>query len=291
MLLSPKTNGRLERMRFNPRSRLTSRSRGDHLTGRGGNSTEFSDYRDYSPGDDMRFIDWNIFSRLQKPYLKLFHLEEEMNVLVIIDGSASMKFGGKFEFAQKLASAFTTIGLYSNEKVSIYGINDENAGIPSHLGPASGRFNAQKFNRFINDVDNSGNITLESGVEKVLKKHSGRGMAIIISDFLTSGDIEKSFNLLFSKGLAPYALQVLSPEELNPELSGDARFVDCETKVTLDITAAGQLTEIYLEYLSNLQQNISDWARNRNGLYAECSSEQDIDSFLFDTLVRRGWIK
>ena len=291
MLLPPKTCGRLERMRFNPRQRLTSRSRGDHLSGRGGNSTEFSDYRDYSPGDDMRFIDWNIFSRLQKPYLKLFHLEEEMNVVIIIDASSSMKFGSKFDCTCKLAEAFTTIGLYSNEKISIYTINDENASIPQHIGPASGRFNNSKFNRFIGESTCGGSQTLEDGIEKILKKHNGRGMAIILSDFLTAGDLQKSFNLLFSKGLAPYALQILSPEELNPELSGDARFVDCETKVTLDISAAGQLTEIYLEYLHTLQQNISDWARNRSGLYVSCSSDCDIDALLFDTLVRRGWIK
>ena len=291
MLLPPKTCGRLERMRFNPRTRLTSRSRGDHLSGRGGNSTEFSDYRDYSPGDDMRFIDWNIFSRLQKPYLKLFHLEEEMNIVIIVDASTSMNFGGKFELATKLASAFATIGLYSNEKVSIYTLNDENLSIPQHIGPASGRFQSSKFNNFIANANCEGAQTLENGIEKILKKHTGRGMAILLSDFLTTGDLQKSFNLLFSKGLAPYALQILSPEELNPEISGDARFVDCETKMTLDISAAGQLTEIYLEYLETLQQNVSNWARNRSGLYTSCSSDCDIDALLFDTLVRRGWIK
>ena len=215
MLLSPKTVNRLERMRFNPRQRLTSRHRGDHLRGRGGSSTEFSDYRDYSPGDDTRFIDWNIFSRLQRPYLKLFHLEEEMNVVIIVDGSKSMDFDGKFEMAQKLAAALSTIGLHSNEKVSLYLVQDSNRSVPEHISPSSGRFHKNAFFQFIENAQAGGSLQLHEGIEQVIKHHTGKGLAIVISDFMTIGDMNKAFNLLFSNGLAPYALQILSPAELN----------------------------------------------------------------------------
>ena len=291
MLLSPKTVNRLERMRFNPRQRLTSRHRGDHLRGRGGSSTEFSDYRDYSPGDDTRFIDWNIFSRLQRPYLKLFHLEEEMNVVIIVDGSKSMDFDGKFEMAQKLAAALSTIGLHSNEKVSLYLVQDSNRSVPEHISPSSGRFHKNAFFQFIENAQAGGSLQLHEGIEQVVKHHTGKGLAIVISDFMTIGDMNKAFNLLFSNGLAPYALQILSPAELNPELSGDIRFVDSETASTLDISAVGSLTEIYQEYLSNLQTNISEQCQKRSGLYACTDSHTQEDDILLNTLVRRGWIK
>ncbi len=110
---------RLERLRIKPLRRLTSRSHGEHLSGKGGSSTEFSDYRDYVPGDDVRFVDWNIFARLNRPYLKLFQMEEEMHVLLLIDASASMGFEGKLLRAKQLAAAFGLMGLMGGERVSV----------------------------------------------------------------------------------------------------------------------------------------------------------------------------
>src|SRR5581483_6129025 len=100
------TLARVERMRLLPVRRLTNRSRGEHLAGKGGASTEFHDYRDYAAGDDVRYVDWNIFARIQRPYLKLSRHEEEMHVVVLLDASASMQFGPKFMRARQLAAAF-----------------------------------------------------------------------------------------------------------------------------------------------------------------------------------------
>lgn len=291
MLLPPRTINRLERMRFNPRQRLTSRHRGDHLRGRGGSSTEFSDYRDYSPGDDTRFIDWNIFSRLQRPYLKLFHLEEEMNVVIILDASKSMAFDKKFEMAQKMTAALSTIGLHSNEKVSLYIIQNKEQSVPEHISPCSGRFHKNAFFKLIENTEAGGSLQLNEGIEQVVKHHKGKGMAFVISDFMTIGDMNKAFNLLFSNGLAPNALQILAPSELNPELNGDIRFVDSESAAILDISAVGSLTEIYHEYLYNLQTNLSEHCQKRSGLFFCTDSHTDPEDVLLNTMVRRGWIK
>ena len=291
MLLAPKLVNRLERMRFNPRQRLTSRHRGDHLRGRGGSSTEFSDYRDYSPGDDTRFIDWNIFSRLQRPYLKLFHLEEEMNVVIILDASRSMAFDGKFELAKKMAAALSTVGLHSNEKVSLYLLQNKELSVPEHISSCSGRFHKNAFFQFLENSEVGGSLQLHEGIDQVVKHHTGKGLAFIISDFMTLGDMNRAFNLLFSNGLAPYALQILAPSELNPELTGDIRFVDSESSATLDISAVGSLTEIYHEYLGNLQANLSEQCQKRSGLYFCTDSHAESEEVLLNTMVRRGWIK
>src|SRR6476659_5716599 len=119
-LLDNTVLGKVERMRLLPMRRLTNRSRGEHLAGKGGTSTEFNDYRDYSAGDDMRYIDWNIFSRLNRPYVKLYRHEEEMHVVILIDASSSMEYEDKFEKAKQLAACFAIMGLMNSEKVSIY---------------------------------------------------------------------------------------------------------------------------------------------------------------------------
>src|SRR6478609_10401896 len=104
-LLTNATLARVERMRMLPMRRRTNRSRGEHLAGKGGTSTEFNDYRDYVAGDDMRYIDWNIFSRLNRPYVKLYRHEEEMHVVILVDASTSMRFEGKLDLAKQLAGA------------------------------------------------------------------------------------------------------------------------------------------------------------------------------------------
>src|SRR5678816_1376382 len=117
-LLANRDLDRLARLRINARRRFTNRARGEHLAAKGGTSTEFCDYRDYAPGDDVRFVDWHIFARIQRPYLKQFHHEEELHVAVLVDSSQSMAFEGKFALAQQLAAALGVMSLRGSEKVS-----------------------------------------------------------------------------------------------------------------------------------------------------------------------------
>src|SRR6478752_6627965 len=133
-LLSNRDLDRLARLRLNASRRFTNRARGEHLAAKGGTSTEFCDYRDYAPGDDVRFVDWNIFARIQRPYLKQFHHEEELHVAVLVDASQSMLFEGKLALAQRLAAALGVIGLRGSDKVSACAL-----GAGTRLSPSSGR--------------------------------------------------------------------------------------------------------------------------------------------------------
>jgi len=119
-LLSANLLGALLRLRLNPRGRRTARGRGERLTGRGGTSTDLADYRDYSEGDDLRAIDWNAFARLQRPYLRLYRLEEDRHLVVLVDASASMAEAGKLARAKELAAALGAIGLASGDRVSLW---------------------------------------------------------------------------------------------------------------------------------------------------------------------------
>ena len=91
-LLDNQVLTRLERLRLQPNRRKTNRTQGEHASGKGGSSTEFADFRNYVPGDDVRFVDWNIFARLNRPYMKLYQYEEVMHVAILVDGSTSMNF-------------------------------------------------------------------------------------------------------------------------------------------------------------------------------------------------------
>lgn len=281
---------RLERLRLNPLRRLTVRSRGEHQTGKGGTSTEFSDYRDYVPGDDVKNVDWNIFSRLNRPYIKLYRHEEEMHVVLLIDASTSMQFEGKLELAKQLAGACGLMGLMNSERVSVYACHHLGKS-PEILPPCTGRVSLRRVLKFIENIQGGGDSPLESAVDSVLRTHRGRGVAVLLSDFLTPGDVNPALNSLYSAGLEIHAVQILSEQELHPDLTGDIRLLDSETGETLDISGAAELFGIYQDHLAWQELQLTADCQKRSGRFLRVSTGMPLESILFDTFRRKGWIR
>jgi len=286
-LLANRDLDRLARLRINAARRFTNRARGEHLAAKGGTSTEFCDYRDYTPGDDVRFVDWNIFARIQRPYLKQFHQEEELHVAILLDASNSMLFEGKFELARQLATALGTVGLRGSEKVSVTVLGKA---VPQRMPPATGRASLRKLFTFLEHVDMGGDLPIDAGIETFLRRHSGRGVAVLLSDFLTPGDLQRGFNLLHGAGLEIFAAQILAPSELAPELAGDLRFVDSETHGTLDISSAGDLLALYHEYRDAHQARLAELCRQRQGRFLAVDASEPLERVVFDAMRRRGWL-
>ena len=279
----------IERMRLKPIRRLTNRSRGEHLSGKGGSSTDFADYRDYAAGDDLRYVDWNIFARLRRPYIKQFQHEEEMHVVLLVDASTSMLFEDKLLRARQLAAAFGIMGLLNVERVSAYAIHSQ-SDRPWRLPPGSGRTKIRPLLAFLEQLEGGGNVPIEKAVETLLRFHRGRGVAIIISDFLTFGDLSRPMNMLYSSGLEVWGLQMLSESEIQPNVQGDLRFVDSETQETLDITNASELLNVYHDQRMWLQQNLDSMCRSRQGRFISVNSASTPQAILFDQLCRQGWV-
>ena len=279
----------IERMRMKPLRRMTNRSRGEHLSGKGGSSTDFADYRDYATGDDMRYIDWNIFARLNRPYIKQFQHEEELHIVLLVDASASMNSEDKLLRARQLAAAFGIMGLLSVEKVSAYAIH-QRSDRPWKLPPGTGRTKIRALLNFFEQIEAGGDVPIEKAIETMLRFHRGRGIVVLLSDFLTFGDLTRPLNLLNSSGLEVWGMQILGESEINPNLQGDLRFVDSETGETLDITNAAELLNIYQDQRLWLQESLNTMCRRRNGRFLSTSSAATLTSILFDQLCRQGWI-
>jgi uncharacterized protein (DUF58 family) len=279
----------IERMRMKPLRRMTNRSRGEHLSGKGGSSTDFADYRDYATGDDMRYIDWNIFARLNRPYIKQFQHEEELHIVLLVDASASMTSEDKLLRARQLAAAFGIMGLLSVEKVSAYAIH-QRSDRPWKLPPGTGRTKIRALLNFFEQIEAGGDVPIEKAIETMLRFHRGRGIVVLLSDFLTFGDLTRPLNLLNSSGLEVWGVQILGESEINPNLQGDLRFVDSETGETLDITNAAELLNIYQDQRLWLQESLNTMCRRRSGRFLSTSSAATLTSILFDQLCRQGWI-
>jgi uncharacterized protein (DUF58 family) len=232
-------------------------------------------------------VDWNIFARIERPYLKQFHHEEELHVAIIIDGSNSMLFEEKFETARKVATAFGVVGLRGQEKVSVTLVGGPQV---RRLQPSSGRTSQRKLFAFLEGCEAGGDVPFDRGIEHFLRRHSGRGVVVLLSDFLSADDYVRPFNLLNSAGLEIFALQILGPSELAPELAGDLRFVDSETQAALDISSAGDLLAIYHEYREGHAARLAELCRQRTGRFLTASSLETLDGLVFDTMRRRGWL-
>lgn len=289
-LLTNEQLARVTRLRLLPNRRLTSRMRGEHRARASGTSIEFRDYRDYAPGDDMRFVDWNIFARLHRPYLKLYHEEEQMNVVVLVDASASMKFEGKLGRALSLAAAFGVMGLMAAERVSVYVFN-QHGNEATRMRPRRGRVAMRDLFAFLESIEGGGDAPLEEGVEAMLRVHRGRGVVLVLSDFLTHANLHRAFNLIHSAGLEPLGVQLLAPQEIDPALETDLRLVDSETGETLDVTAGGDLLTIYQDYRLSLQSELETLCRQRGGRFLSLDASMPLDTVLFDLLRRKGWVR
>jgi uncharacterized protein (DUF58 family) len=280
---------RLERLRVVARRKATNRGRGDQLAGRGGASIDFADYRDYTPGDDLRFVDWNIFSRLERPYLKLFRREEERHLVIVVDASRSMRFEGKLARARELAAAFAVMGLHGHDRVSVWAAGA--AGEARRLEPARGRASLHRAFAAIEGIaEGDGTVGIERGLETVLARHRGRGIAVVLSDFLTDGDLKRSLSLLAAAGLEPACIQILGPTELDPDLTGDVRLVDCETAGLLDVSGVGDLLALYHQHRAAYQRQLADWCTSRQGRFVAISSADGAGQVVGDLLRRQGWI-
>ncbi len=288
-LFDNSTLNQIERMRLRPNRRLTNRARGEHLSGKGGSSTDFADFRDYVAGDDLRYVDWNIFARLRRPYIKQFQHEEEMHVVLLVDASTSMLFEDKLLRAKQLAAAFGIMGLLNVERVSAYAIHSQQDQ-PWMLPPGAGRTRIRKLLKFLETLEGGGDIPIEKAIETMLRFHRGRGVAILISDFLTFGDVSRPMNLLYSAGLEVWGVQVLAESEITPNVQGDLRFVDSETQETLDITNASELLNVYHDQRNWLQDELNSMCRSRQGRFLSVSSGMTVQAILFEHLCRQGWI-
>ena len=289
-LLSNAVLDRLERLRLVARGSRANRSRGEHLTGKGGTSTEFCDYRDYSPGDDTRFVDWNIFSRLHRPYVKQFHHEQERHVVLLVDASASMRFENKLTLARQLAAAFGMMGLLNQERVSAYASHLRSEA-PERLPPCRGRASLRRLFAFAESIDGAGDAPLERAVEMLLKVHRGKGVCVILSDFLTFGDLKRGFNALHAAGLEPWGIQILGAEEVEPNLAGVLRLVDAETQNTLDVSSAADLMALYQEYRLAWQDELASLCQRRAGRFVSLGAAEPLETVLLDRLRRQGWIE
>jgi len=289
-LLSPALLARLERLELVSRKIFRGRLKGERRSRRKGQSVEFADFRNYVPGDDLRFMDWNLYARLDKLFLKLFLEEEDLHFFALIDASTSMDFGDptKLVYAKQLAAALGFVGLIRADRVKI-----ETLGQSRHCrGPVlRGRRSVWRMLELLARIEPGESVSLAAGVKNFCLRNSGKGIVVLITDLMEKEGYESALRYLMSQRLDVYIVQVLSSEELDPGIKGDLRLVDCEDEDVADVTVSGLLITRYKEALSALVNGAQAFCTRRGMTFLLAHNRLPVQDLVSKYLRQRGLVR
>lgn len=288
-LLSSETMAKLERMELVTRKIFRGRMKGERRSKRKGQSVEFADFRNYVAGDDLRFIDWNLFARMDRLYLKLFLEEEDLHFYTLVDDSLSMDFGtpSKFFVARQLAASLAYIGLCRGDRVSTSTFG--RSGSPVVVRGKSSSHRLLGYLESARCVESP--TTMEEVVRRFCLKNTGKGIIVVITDLMNKSGYETALKMLVAREMDIYLLHILSPEEIEPKLVGDLSLLDCEDSDRRDISVSASLLQRYERTLNAFIEQARTFCNRRSITYVSVRSDQPIDPLINEYLRTRGLVR
>ncbi len=276
----------LERLLLLLRSPVRGGLKGGRRSVKRGQSVEFADYRDYTLGDDLRQLDWNVYARLEKLFVKLFVEEEDVTITILLDTSASMATGRpeKLVFAKRAAAALGYIGLASEDRVAVSALGGRASRRQTPLRGSGRVF------RLLSNLSaiqpSAGPTDLVAAARHAAAQLHGRGVVVLMSDLLDPA-ADRVIRELAATRSEVIVLHILSPDELDPQLEGDLRLVDTETGEGVDITADLATLDAYRSRLAAWKESFADLAARRRASYVDLSSDVPLNDLIFAELRRR----
>jgi len=290
-LLSPELLAQLERLELVTRKVFRGRMKGERRSRRKGQSVEFADFRNYVPGDDLRFIDWNLYARLDKLFLKLFLEEEDLHVSVLLDISKSMDWGKpvtKGLYVKRLAAALAYIGLVNYDRVSVYGYNDT---LAHEMKAIRGRRYAAQLMTFLDEIPMEGGSNFSEVARRFASRNTGKGVVVILSDFMDKSGYEDGMRYLVGRNYDIYMIHVLSPQEIDPTLVGDLKLRDVEDDDLAEVTISKALLDRYKANLTSFCMDLKDYCNRREITYLFTNTRVEFDVLVMSYLRQQGLLR
>lgn len=313
-LLTPELLRRLEQFQLLAARRAKSSAKGERRSRARGQSVEFADHRSYVPGDDFRYLDWNLFGRLDRLFLKLYEEERELPVRIFLDASESMTFGEprKFDFARQVAAAIGYVALCGFDRVSVIpfpGAEIRNGGkgetfniqhstsnaeqsaignlqsaIEGSLRSVRGKKSSMQFFQNLNALTAAGGADFNEALRRGALEARHTGLAIVLSDFLDPAGYEAGLTALVGRGFQVNCVQILAPEELAPTTFGDLRLVDSETGGLQEVTFGRYRMKAYQQTVQNFIQRLREFTTKRGINFFMAPSNMDLQDLLLKQL-------
>jgi uncharacterized protein (DUF58 family) len=306
-LLTPELLRRLEQFQLLAARRAKSSARGERRSRARGQSVEFADYRTYVHGDDFRYLDWNLYGRLERLFLKLYEEERELPVRIFLDASESMTFGEprKFDFARQVAAAIGYVALSGFDRVSVIPFpavtgageaeggtsrySDSTARIAeaaarSALRAVRGKKSAIPFFQNLAALTAGGGANLNEALRRGALEARQAGLAVVLSDFLDPAGYESGLTALVGRGFQVDLVQILAPEELSPAVFGDLRLVDAENGGMQEVTFGRFRMKAYQQTVQNYIQRLREFSQARGMNFFTASSNTSLEELLLRQL-------
>lgn len=267
--------------------------KGERRSSRRGSSVEFADYRNYAPGDDLRRLDWNLYARLERPFIKLFEEEEDLAVYLLLDGSRSMGWGegdlNKFDYARKLVAGLGAIAISNGDLLSVGLL--QNGRVAAEFGPTRGGAALSRLFNFLEPLQAEGDTDLNASLRQYSVKPRRPGLLILVSDLLSAEGYETGLRTLQSRGHEAALVHVLAPDELDPPLGGDLQLVDMESGQTQDVSLDGGLRNRYKAHVQEWLHSTRTDCRKHDIHYLDLATSTPWDQALLLEMRRSGIVK
>src|SRR5712691_7457830 len=301
-LLTAELLRRLEQFQLLAARRAKSSARGERRSRARGQSVEFADYRTYVPGDDFRYLDWNLYGRLEKLFLKLYEEERELPVRIFLDASESMTFGEprKFDFARQVAAAIGYVALSGFDRVSVipFPSLDSNRGgqnlQPTTFNPelaargalraVRGKKSAIQFFQNLGALSAGGSVNLNEALRRGAIEARQAGVAIVLSDFLDPAGYDAGLTALVGRGFQVDLVQILAPEELSPTTFGDLKLIDSETGALQEVTFGRYRLKAYQQTVQSFLTRLREFCQTRGINFFTASSNTSLEELLLKQL-------
>ncbi len=297
-LITPTLLRQLEQLQLLAARRSKSSARGERRSRARGQSVEFADYRSYVVGDDLRYLDWNLYGRLERLFLKLYEEERELPVRIFLDASESMTFGEprKFDFARRVAAAIGYIALCSFDRISVIpfpsaegrmksaGGGDSQSAIRSALRSVRGKKSSMQFFQNLTALTAGGPADFNEALRRGAIEARHTGVAVVLSDFLEPTGYEAGLTALVARGFQVNAVQILAPEELEPTTYGDLRLVDSESGEEREVTFGKFRLKAYQQTVQNFCGRLREYCQTRGLHYFLARSDMDLGELILKQL-------
>ena len=289
-LLAPEFLRRLEGLELVSKKLLAGRMKGDRLSKRKGRGSEFADYRPYSAGDDLRFLDWNLYGRVEKLFLRLYREEEDLNVYLLLDTSRSMAFGSptKFRYAKQVGAALGFVGLCNLDRIVIEGVGGRQV---TRSPQYRGRPSLWRLIKFLDELAPADGADFNAALRSAALRMTGQGVAVVVSDFLDKGGYEDGLRFLTARGFDTYCVQVLAEEEVNPGLTGDLKLTDAEDGDEAEVTISAPLLKRYADTLNAFRGGLNGFCTKRGMSYLFTTTGVPFEKLVLGYLRSRGLLR
>ena len=281
---------KLEQLHLLARRMFRGDRRAERKSRQSGASLEFADYREYTPGDELRSIDWHAYGRLERLFVKLHEQEQDMPVTFLVDCSASMSWLpgeksdalSKFDHARRLCAALAYIALANMDRVNIHFFAEN---LIAELGVARGKSEFHSVLKFLEaSPQPDGPTRLMHSVQRFTQRARRRGLVFLLSDFFDPCGYEEPLSLLLHSQFEIHAIQVLAPEELSPTAIGDLSLQEIEASATMDITANETLLRRYREEIAKYNETLESFCLRRGIAFALVSTATPFEDIVLRAL-------